>query len=71
MSKLCGTDANKLEHVFCVPPTSVCPITKISFTENGVVETSNDVTHGAALVELAMSEGGPPCMHDDTYFNSQ
>jgi len=71
MTKLCGADKNKFEHVFCIPTASDCPLTHISFTDNGVLEISSDVHYGAALVDLMMSEGGPPCMHDDSVYNSQ
>jgi hypothetical protein len=71
MSKLCGTDANKLEHVFCIPSSSDCPLTKISFSDNGILELSTDASNGAALIDLMLSEGGPPCLHDNEYFNSQ
>ena len=37
MTKLCGTNANSYQHVFCIPAASECPLTKIGFSENGVL----------------------------------
>lgn len=71
MTKLCGADKNNFEHVFCIPSTSDCPLTKVSFSSNGLLETSNDVHNGAALIDMTLSEGGPPCMHDNEHYNTQ
>ncbi len=73
MSKMCGGNVNKYEHVFCIPASSVCPITKIKFDLNNATNLilSRDVVRGTPLIGLDMSEGGPPCMHSNEYHNNQ
>ena len=51
MGKLCGTSANKFEHVFCIPTASECPITKVSVADGKLVP-DRDVAKGTPLVTL-------------------
>lgn len=52
MSKMCGNVNGKEGEVYCIPPTSKCPITKIEFDSNGKLVTSFNPAVGQPLVNV-------------------
>lgn len=70
-SKICGKDTNLYSNVYCIPAESECPVRSFSLTERGQqVILNTDASNGAPLIEIQMSEGGQPCLHDDTEYNA-
>jgi len=72
MSKMCGDDTNKFTDVFCIPSTSECPMRSIKFdVDTSEIILSSDAEHGTPLIDLKLSEGGPPCLHETGNYNAQ
>ena len=67
--KLCGGDS-PIQFLFCVPEKSACPITGIKYDEAGVL-TSLTEPSKLPLIEVKLSQGGPPCAHAETDLNAQ
>lgn len=68
--KFCGNqeDTNPRQ-VACVPEEYMCPINKMEFVD-GQLKTYTDFTDGSPLVDVRLSQGGPPCVEFMTDFNS-
>jgi hypothetical protein len=67
----CGSHEADHRHISCVPDIYMCPINDISFvdgTDTLILKT--DKKDGLALVDLKLSEGGPPCINYETDKNS-
>lgn len=56
--------------LFCIPSTSGCPITHIYYDANGNLQTSTDPSKGAPIVDVKLSQHGPPCINYKHDFNS-
>jgi len=65
--KMCG---NISTEAYCIPSSSKCPITDVSFDTEGNLVTSTDPSIGAPIIEVWLSEGGPPCADYKNNLNS-
>ena len=70
-TKMCGTNNDTYDMVNCIPPNAECPFTKFSFNidDSTKMITSRDASFGMPLVDIKLSEGGPPCLHDSKDLN--
>jgi hypothetical protein len=59
-----------IKFVNCIPTESKCPLTNVKFDESNNLVTSSDPTLGQPVIDLFLSENGPPCVHWDTNFNT-
>lgn len=74
--KLCGKPTQDLaqSRVFCVPKKVDCPLTAISFDKDGKVKKKEELQSASAgppLINVQLSEGGPPCIYNNESFSSQ
>lgn len=71
MNKLCGnsTSSSNLD-VYCIPDTSKCPVTSFKYAADGSIEVQTDPSKDSPLLDLVLSEGGPPCVNHRTQFNA-
>lgn len=68
-SHLCGSQDLPGNQLYCIPSTSKCPITSVRMS-NGTLLTSTDPSLNSPLLDLILSEGGPPCVDHKTTYNS-
>lgn len=68
---VCGDPAadEKEYKVFCVPEGTDCPLTAISFKEDGTIEGTHYAKDGPPVINVQLSEGGAPCIYNNESFN--
>lgn len=73
MSKLCGDKTMPFNRVSCIPASSNCPVTRVEFDLNNSTKVNlhTEPSSGPPLVELKLSEGGPPCFRERAFINAQ
>lgn len=68
--KFCGNKAaTNANLVACIPNAYMCPINKVKFAGN-TLSTKTDAIDGSPLVDIRLSQGGPPCINMRTDKNS-
>ena len=45
-------------------------MTSIHFDKKGQIKGSSDAKNGMAIINMQLSEGGPPCIYNNESFNS-
>ena len=61
-------EADSDKYAFCVPTDSMCPVRHVQY-RNGVLSAPTDSRTGHPVIDLHLSEGGPPCALYNDYFN--
>ena len=70
--KVCGDPKPEtpISRVFCIPKLLNCPITEIKFDKNGKISGKKDAELGTPIINLELSQNGPPCIYSNDSFNN-
>lgn len=68
--QLCGYASLSIQHVNCIPKEAKCPLTHVEYDTNNEVVTSSDPKYGKPLIDMFLSEHGPPCVHWTKNYNT-
>jgi len=58
-----------LKDVNCIPANAKCPLTQIYYDADGNLVTNSDPNRGPPIVDIRLSEAGPPCVDYHRRFN--
>ena len=67
--KLCGDNILR-DKMYCIPKDSKCPVTNVKFEADGNLVVESDPNLGTPILEVWLSQGGPPCVDYFNNFNS-